>query len=492
MQRRHFLVGGAAATAAAVGAAAVVTDRRFTPDFRRRYGDVVVERRPPDPDAPDVLFVSLDDCNDWLGFLNDHPGTSTPNLDALAAESVVFEHAYCTAPMCLPSRTSVMFGTTPYHNGVYDHTEPSDQRYAELSRRSTSLVDDFWAAGYEVVVAGKVFGNFPATRFDQGRRTRIVTPDPDWQSPFGGSADSVRGGQIDFGPSGNAPEEEPDGQAAQWVRHQLSTPRPRPLFLGYGLISTHLAWRVPQRYFDLHPLDEVVVPDVPADDLDDLGPAARELIDSRTGNVLERRDLTARAVQAYQAAISYADDRLGVVLDTLASSPRGAETVVVLWSDHGFHLGEKLHWQKFTLWERATRVPMLFRVPGRPAQRFEPPVSTLDIGPTLAAIAGVPVLGAHDGASLLPALDDPARATARPAITTWLPGNHAVRQGPWRYIRYRGGEEELYDHREDPGELRNLGRDPGLAQVRTQLAAFLPEPGEQVDLDRPPQAGAAD
>lgn len=495
MQRRSFLVGAAAATGAAIGVGAVGFDLRRADAQVRRYGPTVVRRNPPSSDAPNVLFIALDDCNDWLGFLNNHPGTYTPNLDALAAESLVFSNAYCTAPMCMPARTSVMFGQAPFTTGVYDHSEASDVRYAALARSSASLVDDFWAAGYDVVGGGKVFGDSQRPRWTQFRRTPIDMQDPEWLSPFDGRPIGTKArGPLDFGPSGRSPSEDPDGLTGAWVRKQLVAPRIRPLFLGYGLISTHVAWRIPQRFFDLHPLEEIVVPEYKADDGDDLGPAAQSFIAPRTLDELRASGKWEEAVQAYQAAISYADDRVGIVLDALASTPRADDTIVVVWSDHGFHLGEKLHWHKFTLWERATRIPMLFRVPGNLASGdvFEPPVSAMDIGPTVAELSGVPMQSAHQGHSLVPAIAEPALADAHPPVSTWLPGNHAVRRGPWRYIRYRTGEAELYDHRDDPDEYVNLAGRAEHAALERELAAFLPILADEVDADRPQGAAGAD
>jgi arylsulfatase A-like enzyme len=493
MQRRSFLIGAAAASTAAIGFGAVVQDRRHNDQEVRRYGQQVLQRRRPRSDAPNVLFIALDDCNDWLGFLNNHPGTYTPNLDALAAESLVFSQAYCTAPMCMPARTGVMFGREPYEVGVYDHSEASDRYYAELARTSPSLVDDFWADGYDVVGGGKLFGDSQKPRWTHFRRVPIDLQDPTWLSPYDNRPiGTTPRGPIDFGPSGHSSDQDPDGLTATWIRKQLLAPRARPLFLGYGLISSHVAWRVPQRFFDLHPIEQVVVPDFRPEDLDDLGQAARRLIDQRTLDTLRKTGTWEEAVQAYQAAISYADDRVGVVLDALASSPRADDTIVVVWSDHGLHLGEKLHWQKFTLWERATHIPMLFRVPGtfNSGTVFDRPVSAIDIGPTLVELSGVAAPGQHSGASLMPALAQPSLANDRPAISTWLPGNHSVRRGPWRYVRYRTGEAELYDHRDDPDELTNLAGRAESAVTERELAAFLPALGDEVDASRVGSVGS--
>ena len=403
MKRRNFLIGAGAATAAAIGAGAVVFDRHSDQVTTRRYGDVSIHRRPPQADAPDVLFIALDDCNDWVGFLGNHPGTVTPNLDALAAESLSFDHAYCTAPMCVPARTSVMFGRAPYETGVYDHAEPSDERYAALVRSSSALVDDFWAAGYDVVSGGKVFGDSQRGRWTQFHRTPIDVVNPNWTSPYTGRPIGPRPRDLlDFGPSGISPAAEPDGDDD----HVGATPAHR----------SSRSSALPGLRPDQHPRGvaraaEVLrhAPDRRCRRRPSTGPTtsttsarrAEALIDSRTLDSLRDAGIWAEAVQAYQAAMSYADDRLGIVLDALARSPRADDTIVVVWSDHGFHLGEKLHWHKFTLWERATHVPMLFRVPGTfdSGAVFDRPVSAMDIGPTLADFAGVELRTPQSGST---------------------------------------------------------------------------------------------
>jgi arylsulfatase A-like enzyme len=238
---------------------------------------------------------------------------------------------------------------------------------------------------------------------------------------------------------------------------------------------------VPQKFFDLHPLESVVVPTVRPDDLEDLSAYARDRIIDPHGRfeLLQKSGLWEEAVQAYQAAISFADDRVGTVLDTLARSRYADDTAVVVWSDHGFHLGEKMHIEKFTLWERATRVPLVIHVPGRfdEHREFSRPVSLLDLAPTIAQLCGARLHAEQDGGSLLPLVADPEQADARPPISTWLSGNHAVRRGSWRYIRYRTGDAELYDHRSDPDEFQNLAGRPEYAAVEAELSSFLPSTG---------------
>jgi arylsulfatase A-like enzyme len=466
----------------------------------RTYGSIRLTRRRAAADAPNVLLISIDDCNDWLGFLNNHPGTHTPNLDALARISVSFDRAYCTAPMCLPARTSILFGQQPFNTGVYDHTDESRARYKGYTKVTASLVDDLWAAGYDTFGAGKVFHDPQAARWSEFQRFPWYFPghlrkqpnvdpatyDPEWRSPYDGKpigrGENFYYTMVDFGPSGRTEDREADGRATDWVLDRLARQHSNTFLLGLGLYLPHEPWRVPQKYLDLHPLEEVVVPEVEPDDLAGLGPYARDtVIDPfhRYEKILES-GLWPRVVQAYQAAISYADEHVGQMLDGLASSRYADDTVVIVWSDHGYHLGEKMHIEKFTLWERATHIPLLLHVPGRYDSKrvVDAPVSAIDIGPTLTELCGARIHEVHEGRSLVEVVDDPGRARARPPVMTWQVGNHSVRRDHWRYIRYRTGEAELYDHRSDPQERTNLAHDLRHAAIVAELDPLLPGPGD--------------
>lgn len=509
MRRRTFLAGSLAAAAAVAtgglagcgssggeGAGPRLAWTAGATDEQRRYGDTVLTRRAPRSDAPNVLMISLDDANDWWGFLNNHPGTKTPNLDALAARSMVFSKAYPTAPMCLPSRTSVLFGERPYKTSIYDNYDASMGVYKQYAPKRASLVDDFWAAGYDTISAGKLFNDAEKPRWTKYRNTEyyldgVFRPtnnppgryDPNWLSPYDGqpigNGEHFTTAMIDFGPNGVTADKSPEGEAATWLTRRLAEPRDRPFFMAYGSIATHVPWRVPQKYFDMHPLDQVVVPEFRPEDLADLGEYARtKIIDQdKVFDTLYKSGVWQKAVQAYQAAQSYCDDEVGRVLDALASSPYADNTIVVVWSDHGQHLGEKLHFLKFALWEPATHIPFVIHAPRRwdTGQRFDKPVSTLDVGPTLAELAGIELHEPdHAGTSLVPVVGDPPRADQRPAITTWQAGNHSVRKDKWRYIRYRTGETELYDLEADPREYTNLSSQAQYAPVMAELDAFLP------------------
>ncbi|MBM3380777.1 MAG: DUF4976 domain-containing protein, partial [Betaproteobacteria bacterium] len=182
-------------------------------------------------------------------------------------------------------------------------------------------------------------------------------------------------------------------------------------------------------------------------------------------------------VQAYLASITYADALIGRLLDALDASPAANNTLVVLWSDHGWHLGEKQHLHKFTLWERSTRIPLIIAAPGvtQPGSHTARPVGAIDLFPTLNELCSLPAITSLDGVSLVPLLNDPAREWTRPALTTHGPGNHALRTERWRYIRYADGGEELYDHATDPNEWTNLATKPEFATIKTELAPSLPK-----------------
>ena len=448
----------------------------------------------PRVSSPNVLFLSIDDLNDWVGFLGVNPSTVTPNIDALRRESLAFTKAYCTAPVCLASRSSVLFGAMPQTSGVFNHADPSLEAYARLEAGTPTLLQQLRDAGYLTVGAGKVFHDPIPERWDRYRKTdhyvsvwardhpRYQPPsfDPDWLSPYSGAPIGRGDGDrsmIDFGPSGVSVDEEPDARTAAWVIDQLRGGFDQPFLLAYGTYLPHLPWRVPQKYLDMHPAESVSVPEIRPDDLDDLPAAAIGLVDK--AGMLERlvdEGLHRQAVQGYLAAISFADDMVGRILDELAASPYADETAVVLWSDHGYHLGEKMHLRKFTLWERATRVPLLVRAPGvtRPGTTFDRPVSLVDVAPTVIDICGATQREGHDGRSLLPLIESPELADGRPPVTTWLAGNHAVRHGDWRYIRYADGATELYDHRADPGEFTNLAGNSAVRSVIDELDGFLP------------------
>ncbi|MBX6312152.1 MAG: sulfatase [Isosphaeraceae bacterium] len=423
------------------------------------------------PNRPNVLFVAIDDLNDWTGFLDGHPGTKTPNLDRLAARGEIFTRAYCSAPACNPSRASLLCGVRPSTSGVYHN----DQPWRPVLRDAVTLPQHFMAAGYEVVAGGKLFHNsYNDLASWQHYEKTGPHPEPE-RKPVNGIPNAAH---FDWGPVDVSDDEMGDARVIRWAANYLSRSHDKPFFLAVGLIRPHLPWYVPRTYFDRFPLSEIVLPTVKEDDLDDIPPLGLKMARPEGDH---RRVVQARqwekAVQGYLASIHFADAMIGRLLQALDASPDAQNTIVVLWGDHGWHLGEKKHWRKFALWEEATRVPLIIVAPGwtRPGTRCERTVSLLDLYPTLIELCGLPPKKGLEGDSIARLLKDPAAEWDRPVVTTHGRGNHAVRSERWRYIRYNDGTEELYDHQADPLEWTNRAKDPALAEVKSRLAAWLPK-----------------
>lgn len=283
---------------------------------------------------------------------------------------------------------------------------------------------------------------------------------------------------FDWGPL--PPEREndtPDARVAASIRDFLNSPPAQPFFCAAGFYKPHLPWHAPRRFFDMYDLNRIALPLVKQDDLDDVPPIGREwALTPRDHELITSRAQWPHAVQGYLASISYADELIGRVLGMLDETGLAASTYVVLCGDNGFHLGEKLHWRKFVLWEEATRVPLIVAPPigqATPRRVYEP-VSLIDIFPTLAELGGITDAPACDAFSLTPFF---ARdGVRRPAgvITTWGRGNHSVRAEHWRYTRYSDGREELYDQASDPYEWTNLADDPAFHSVCARMRKTLP------------------
>ena len=420
------------------------------------------------PKRPNVLFIAVDDLNHWVGHLGRNPQIRTPNIDRLAARGVTFARAYCAAPACNPSRAALMSGLRPSTTGVYHNADDWRPRIAE----ALTMPTHFRKQGYYAAGAGKIY---------HGAFDRRVEWDDYFQRPGGNprpqTAETGVGG-IRFAPLDCRDEDLADYRIASWTIEQLGKKRDRPFFLACGLHKPHMPWNVPRKYYDMYPLHQVKLPPTRDDDLSDVPPAGVRMAGpagdhARVVDGVRWRE----AVRAYQAAISYTDMNVGRLLDALDRSPHRDNTIVVLWGDHGWHLGEKQHWRKFALWEEATRAPFIWVVPGvtRPGGVSHRTVDFMSIYPTLSELCGLPVPKHVQGASIRRLLMNPGAAWDRPALTTHGRGNHAVRTEQWRYIRYQDGSEELYDERRDPLEWTNLAGRTDYAPVKAGLARHLPE-----------------
>lgn len=425
---------------------------------------------------PNVLFIAIDDLNDWVGCLGGHPDVKTTNLDRLAKRGVLFTNAHCSAPACNPSRASLLTGIRPSTSGVYSNRQP----WRKVLADAVTLPQHFMANGYHVIGGGKIFhGTFPDPTswheyFPSKEKTRPVDPKPA-NRPLNGIP---KARNFDWGPVDVPDEEMGDWKVADWVIEQLGKRYDKPFFLACGFLRPHLPWYVPRKYFDMYPLEKVTLPNINENDLDDVPPIGKRFAKPEKDHkrVIEYKQWR-KAVQAYLASISFVDACVGRVIKALDKSPYSNNTVIVLWSDHGWHLGEKLHWRKFALWEEATHNPLIIIAPliTQVSRRYPQPVSLIDIYPTLIDLCALPTKEELEGKSLLPLLKDPKANWDRPALTTHGRNNHSLRSQRWRYIHYSDGTEELYDHNNDPLEWNNLANDPKYADIKSQFAKWLPK-----------------
>ncbi len=430
------------------------------------------------PNRPNVLFMCIDDLNDWVRCLGGHPDVKTPHLDRLAARGVLFTNAHCSAPACNPSRASLMTGILPSTSGVYHNPDP--WRQSPVLRNAVTIPQHFMAHGYRVGGGGKIFhGAFPDPASWQEYFPSQKKNKPDDPLPADRPLNGIpRTAHFDWGPVQANDEQMGDSQVADWAIGELRKQHDKPFFLGCGFYRPHLPWYVPQKYFDMYPLDQITLPNVREDDLDDIPEAGRRMARPQGDHrKVTERDQWRKAVQGYLASITFVDTCVGRVIDALDASDYRDNTIVVLWSDHGWHLGEKLHWRKFALWEEATHNVMMITAPGvtSAGQRCSRAVTLLDLYPTLIDLCDLAPKTELEGHSLLPLLKDPAAAWDRPALTTHGKDNHSLRTERWRYIRYADGSEELYDHDRDPLEWTNLAGDPKHAETKQQLAQWLPK-----------------
>ena len=370
-----------------------------------------------------------------------------------------------------------MTSRQPASTGLYflnpDHTQ------SPVSQNDITLPEAFANAGYHVMAAGKLFHH--------RNNKQIFSRIGQYGGNFGGfgprpkqKISQPHGHPLwDWGAYPDNTEDMPDHKIASWAVEKLNSDHVQPFFLAVGFYRPHVPMYAPQKWFDLHAHEKIKLPFVPVDDLTDIPPYAIDLTNlkhvSPKHSWVKESGQWHHAVQSYLASVSFADHCLGMVLDALDQRDDSENTIICLFSDHGFHLGEKNRWAKRSLWEDGTRVPLMIAGPGIASAQCDRPVGLIDIYPTLIALANQPANANHEGQSLQPLLENPTQPWDRPALTTFGPGNHAVRSTRWRYIRYVDGSEELYDHESDPHEWNNLADDPDLQDVLQQHRRWLPK-----------------
>ena len=422
---------------------------------------------------PNVLLVSIDDLNDWVGCLGGHPQARTPNIDRLAKMGTLFKNGHCQSPVCNPSRASMMTGRYPHTSGVY-FLSP-DLKEAPVLKNLKTMPEVFADHGYKTMAAGKIFHRGDKRFFQEYLPTGGFGPRPKKKisQPHGHPL-------WDWGVFPDDDNLMPDMKCAKWAVDQLNQTHEKPFFMGVGFYRPHVPMYATKKWFDMHPRDQIKLPAVRKNDLKDLSQYAIELTNlnhvSPTHKWVTEAGQWEHAVQSYLASVTFADHCLGLVLDALEKSEYADNTIIALFSDHGFHLGEKERWAKRSLWEDGTRVPVVVAAPGhKAAQKTNRPAELLDIFPTLLELAGLPKDKTQEGQSLVPLMKNPQREWKHPAITSFGLGNYSIRSTHFRFIQYFDGSQELYDLRDDPHEWKNLIDNPKMKKVIKEHASFIPQ-----------------
>jgi arylsulfatase A-like enzyme len=428
----------------------------------------------PEPEKHNVVMIIVDDLNDYVGAMGGHPDTKTPNMDRLAAEGLMFMNAHATAALCGPSRASVMTGLRPSTSGIYGQLSDKDIKKASAATENITFMSEYFSQhGYKTMGIGKIFHNgAPEGSFQEyGGRIKGFGPHP--ENEFVWDSDRTN---TDWGVYPEHDEDMIDYKSAMWAKDKLEQEHEKPFFLAVGFIRPHAPWYAPQKWFDMHPADQLTMPPYLAGDLDDVPQISRDLHEVPMMPTTEWAIETGEwpnIVQGYLASVSFVDHYIGEVLKALENSAYADNTTVVLWGDHGYHIGEKNRFAKHSLWEETSRVPLMIKTPGGVRGKVaNTPVSLLDLYPTLVDLAGLPAYAANEGASLKPLLDGSSEDSGRVAITSYGYNNHAIRNDRYRYIRFDDGSEELYDHQDDPNEwMEKPGRKSGLRRNQTTTCA---------------------
>jgi arylsulfatase A-like enzyme len=463
---------------------------------------VACDARPAGP--PNVLMVVVDDMCDWIGPMG-HAQAVTPNMDRLAAAGLTLLNGHTAGTFCAPSRAAMFTGRHASSTGCYT-TQVYFRDHPQIRPLQAVLQD----GGYATYGAGKLF-HHPAGYVDlrgwdeffvrdaqQKKRGwpldswpagDPVRPVPFPNSIFNHDREPADGDFLEWGKVLNENEDKmADSIRTRWACDLLQRKHDKPVFVAVGLYAPHFPNYVPEKYFDLYDAEKIQAPPYKADDLEDLPPRVRKAKENRSAIHQRLVSLNAvdDAIHGYLASISYADAMLGRLLDAIEAGPNADNTLIVLWSDHGYHHGEKFDWGKHTLWERTSNVPFIWAGPGiAKGAKVDTTVSLIDVFPTLVSLCGVKDSQQRDGVSLVPVLQNPQVAQDREVLLPGMkPGEYAIINRDWRYIRYADGTEELYDSKRDPHEWENLAGKPRFDEVKQKLRQAAPDafaaPGPEV------------
>jgi len=431
-------------------------------------------------ERPNVLLIILDDLNDWV--LPDNKKIPSPHIDNLRESGVWFRNAHVPSPACNPSRVAILTGQEPFNTGVYGNSSDWQKALPDV----ITLPHYFKMHGYITYGAGKIFHHAHSGIFHDQQAFDAYFHFYEDYFPYE-KVNQLEGytneeghfryvsNSFDWGPLPYAEEAMLDVNSVNWSIDVLAQQHQQPFFLTVGLFRPHLPYFAPERYFEIfehEPVEDLSL----KDDLDDVPSGAMKLKNqwSHLYKTIDQGEALGSATRAYKAATAFADDQIGRLLNALEASNHKENTIVVLISDHGYHLGEKEHWTKFVLWERATRVPFIISGPGIPdGEVRDQPVSLINLYPTLSDLCDLPVPDGVDGQSLRKVINEESHHLP-PAISTYLQNNHALRSRKYRYIRYADGTEELYDMIHDPQEYHNIADEEALREVIEGFRAYLP------------------
>ncbi len=442
---------------------------------------------------PNVLMICVDDLKPALGCYGD-PFAKTPNIDALARRAVVFERAYCNQAVCAPSRNALMTSLRPQTLGIYD----LGTNFRQSRPDAVTVAQHFRKSGYKAQALGKIMhvghGNeedkasWDVPHF-QGKTVGYALKENQAPTREGALFDNKRPDQLPRGAATEcadvADETYSDGQiAAEAIRRlQGAKSDTQPFFLAVGFLKPHLPFVAPKRYWDMHDPAKLPQPErlTPPDGAPSYAPQfggeLRNYADMPSGSAPLSPELTRHLIHGYYAATSYMDAQLGKVLDELKKTDQEKNTIVILWGDHGWHLGDHGMWCKHTNYEQATRIPLLIAAPSAQAARSQAMVETVDVYPTLTELAGLPAREGLDGksfAAVVRGTTDKHREFATHVYPRQNMIGRAVRDERYRLVEWKKpgaasstAEYELYDYQVDPGENKNL------AKSQTELVKTL-------------------